>query len=70
VVATVVAGVAVGALLLGLDGDVLHFISGFLGKSGKIVEGNAKAIAAIGKMLAPVPLAISAYVAFKKLPLK
>lgn len=71
IVSTVVTGVAVSALLLAMDSEVVTFLSTFMPPSmEKWFCANAKAIASVAKLLASVPVAISAYVAFRKLPIK
>ncbi len=71
VISSVVGGVAVGALLLAFDADVVRFIASIGPKPFSAwLDGNAKPIAAIAKLLSPLPLAISAYVAFRRLPVK
>jgi len=67
----VIGGVAISTLLLALDEQVLRFIALLLDDAWRsALDRNVKAIAAIGKLLAPFPIAVSAYLAFKRLPIK
>jgi hypothetical protein len=71
VMGTVVGGVAVSTLLLAVDSDSLKVLALFLPVSWKsAIEGNAKGWAAIAKALSPLPVALSAFLAFKRLPIK
>jgi hypothetical protein len=71
VISTVVVGVASSALLLAFDAEVVKVLSTFLTESGRAyVETHLKAIASLFKLLAPLPVALAAYVAFKRLPIK
>jgi hypothetical protein len=71
VVAVVVGGVALTALLLALDPDTVRFLAGVLtAERKKAIEDNARAIAGIARIFSPLPVAVSAYVAFKRLPIK
>jgi hypothetical protein len=71
VVSAVVGGVAISALLLALDAEVVKFLSTFFwGSPQNWLDTNAKSIAAVFKLLSPIPVGFSAYLAFKKLPIK
>jgi hypothetical protein len=71
VTSTVVLGVVFGALLLGIDADVVKFLAAFFPEPPQgFLDSNAKPIAAIAKLLSALPVGIAAYVAFKRLPIK
>jgi hypothetical protein len=71
VLGTVVLGVVVSTLLLAVDADSLRFVATFLRDPWKgMMESNAKALGAIAKALSPLPVGLSAFLAFKKLPIK
>src|SRR6266700_2115007 len=71
VISAVVGGVALSALLLALDAEVVKFLSTFCWDSVQSwLDTNAKSIAAVFKLLSPIPVAFSAYLAFRKLPIK
>lgn len=71
VISGIVAGVAFSALLLALDMEVVKFIATLLpSRLETVLDSNAKAIAATMKFMAPVPIAVSTYFAFRKLPIK
>jgi hypothetical protein len=67
----VILGVVISTFLVGLDIDAIKFISSwFPSNLANFCEQNAKALLSVGKLIAPMPIAISAYLAFRKLPLK
>jgi hypothetical protein len=71
IVVVLVAGVVLSAALVAFDADTLKFIATWLPDPwGKRVDGNAKALAGIGKTISPLPIGISAFLAFKRLPIK
>lgn len=70
-VGIVVGGVALSALFLAMDADLIKFIATLIPWDlGKWLETNAKTLSGIAKLLSPIPIAISAYTAFRKLPIK
>jgi hypothetical protein len=71
IIGIVVGGVALSALLLAMDADLIKFIATLVPTHiGKYLEVNSKAIAGLAKLFSPIPVGISAYVAFRKLPIK
>lgn len=71
IIGFVVGGVALAALLLAMETEVIKFVATLMPSSiEEWLTPNSKTIAAIAKLFAPVPVAISAYIAFRKLPIK
>ena len=71
VIGSVVGGVALSAFLFAIDTDVIRFLASFFPSASRDwMCINAKSIVAIAKLISPAPVAVSAYVAFRKLPIK
>jgi hypothetical protein len=71
IIGTVVSGVALSAFLFAVDAEVIKFlVTLFPSGASDLVGVHAKSIATIAKLASPAPVAVSAYLAFKRLPIK
>jgi len=71
IVGAVVSGVVISTLLLAMDAETIRFLSMFLPQSWASTLGcNSRTVATIAKGLSPVPVGISAYLAFRRLPIR
>ena len=67
----VVLGVLLSTIMVALDADSIKFLGSMLFPAcADYFERNAKTISALVKAISPIPISISAYLAFRKLPLK
>jgi hypothetical protein len=71
IVSFVIIGVMLSTVLVGLDVDMVNLIGGWIfPEHSKLIIDNAKTLSAIAKFLAPIPVGLSAFYAFRRLPLK
>lgn len=71
IIGLVILGVVLSTLLVGLDADSIELIgSWILSSQATYFQQNAKVFAALGKLISPIPIGVSAYYAFRRLPLK
>lgn len=71
VIGIVILGVVVSTLLLGLDADSVKLAGTWLiPNHAKFFEDNSKVLSTLMKAVAPLPIGLSTYLAFRKLPLK
>lgn len=70
-IGVVIAGVVLTTFLIGLDSDSIVFLGTlvFPGQSD-FLEKNATMLSTVSKTISPLPIALSTYLAFRKLPLK
>jgi hypothetical protein len=67
----VVLGVLLSTIMVALDADSIKFLGAMLFPTrADSFERNAKTISVLVKAISPIPISISAYLAFRKLPLK
>lgn len=70
-VSIVIVGVVISTLLVGVDADMINLIGGLcFPKSVLWIMKNAKTLSAAAKLLAAIPIGLSAFYAFRRLPLK
>ena len=67
----VVLGVILSTIMVALDADSIKFLGAMLFPTHvESFERNAKTISVLVKAISPIPISISAYLTFRKLPLK
>jgi len=71
IVGIVVLGVVLATLLLGFDSELIKLVGSWILPAHKeFITENAKVLSAVAKSSAAIPIAVSAYLAFRRLPLK
>ena len=66
----VVLGVVFTAILVALDSELIKYLGSMFPDHAEYVNENAKTLSALAKAISPLPVGVSAYLAFRKLPLK
>jgi hypothetical protein len=57
-------------MLVALDAESIKFLGAMFCVDAESLERNAKTISVLAKAISPIPISLSAYFAFRKLPLK
>jgi hypothetical protein len=71
IVSWIIGGVMLSTFLVGFDADMVNLFGGWIfPNSTKFIMVNAKTLSAIAKFLATIPIGLSAFYAFRRLPLK
>lgn len=71
IIGIVILGVVLTTLLLGFDSEFVKLAGSWILPAHKeLITENAKVFSAVAKSSAAIPIAVSAYLAFRRLPLK